>query len=381
MNEYLSSFKVAQYVVREEDKIEEIEREIIKQEENVDPDYWEKLLRHHYEQQQEDLARNLGKGKRVRKQVNYNDAAQEDQDNQSEYSVGSEEEDEDFDERPEGRRQSKRQLRNEKDKPLPPLLARVGGNIEVLGFNTRQRKAFLNAVMRWGMPPQDAFTTQWLVRDLRGKTEKEFKAYVSLFMRHLCEPGADGSETFADGVPREGLSRQQVLTRIGVMSLVKKKVSVFVWRRLELPVSKASSPTKTSPTTPEASATNSPCTSKPATPAPSEKGEGIRTPLEKEEAENQEEKPEKNSRIGEKIETEADAPSPALSLGERLEPRKIPLEDEVPGVPGEMEPEPGYRGDREKSATESTPGERGEEKPLDGQEHRERPEGETGDLG
>lgn len=84
-----------------------------------------------------------------------------------------------------------------------------------------------------------------------------------------------------------------------------------------------------------------------------------------------------------------------------------------------MEPEPGYRGDREKSggcmalgvmgglefggslflgsgaegdilpscplppptATESTPGERGEEKPMDGQEHRERPEGETGDLG
>ncbi|MGH0187514.1 UNVERIFIED_CONTAM: hypothetical protein FKN15_025133 [Acipenser sinensis] len=51
-------------------------------------------------------------------------------DNQSEYSVGSEEEDEDFDERPEGRRQSRRQLRNDKDKPLPPLLARVGGNIE-----------------------------------------------------------------------------------------------------------------------------------------------------------------------------------------------------------------------------------------------------------
>lgn len=52
---------------------------MIKQEENVDPDYWEKLLRHHYEQQQEDLARNLGKGKRIRKQVNYNDASQEDQ--------------------------------------------------------------------------------------------------------------------------------------------------------------------------------------------------------------------------------------------------------------------------------------------------------------
>ena len=46
---------------------------------------------------------------------------------------------------------------------------------QVLGFNSRQRKAFLNAVMRYGMPPQDAFTTQWLGRDLRGKSEKEFK--------------------------------------------------------------------------------------------------------------------------------------------------------------------------------------------------------------
>ncbi|XP_041038495.1 chromodomain-helicase-DNA-binding protein 4-like, partial [Carcharodon carcharias] len=184
MNEYLSSFKVAQYMVREEAEEEEqtVEREIIKQEESVDPDYWEKLLRHHYEQQQEDLARHLGKGKRIRKQVNYNDASQEDRDwqddqsdNQSDYSVASEEGDEDFDERTEaGRRPNRRALRNDKDKPLPPLLARVGGNIEVLGFNARQRKAFLNAILRYGMPPQDAFTSQWLVRDLRGKTEKEF---------------------------------------------------------------------------------------------------------------------------------------------------------------------------------------------------------------
>uniref|UniRef100_A0A8C1J8Y2 Chromodomain helicase DNA binding protein 4b n=2 Tax=Cyprinus carpio TaxID=7962 RepID=A0A8C1J8Y2_CYPCA len=235
MNEYLSSFKVAQYVVKDEDE-EDVDREIIKQEESVDPDYWEKLLRHHYEQQQEDLARHLGKGKRPRKPVNYNDCSQEDRDwqddqsdNQSDYSVASEEGDEDFDERSEAnsRRPSRKGLRNDKDKPLPPLLARVGGNIEVLGFNARQRKAFLNAVMRYGMPPQDTFTTQWLVRDLRGKSEKEFKAYVSLFMRHLCEPGADGAETFADGVPREGLSRQHVLTRIGVMSLIRKKVQEF----------------------------------------------------------------------------------------------------------------------------------------------------------
>lgn len=245
-NEYLSSFKVASYVTKEGDNEEEVDTEIIKQEaENTDPAYWIKLLRHHYEQQQEDIARTLGKGKRVRKQVNYNDGGmttdtREDstwQENLSDYnsdfSAGSDEdkEDDDFDEKNEGdlNRRSRRRMerKDERDRPLPPLLARVGGNIEVLGFNARQRKAFLNAIMRYGMPPQDAFNSQWLVRDLRGKSEKNFKAYVSLFMRHLCEPGADNAETFADGVPREGLSRQHVLTRIGVMSLIRKKVQEF----------------------------------------------------------------------------------------------------------------------------------------------------------
>ncbi|KAL4714068.1 hypothetical protein ACJJTC_008422 [Scirpophaga incertulas] len=248
-NEYLSSFKVANYSTKEGDNEEEVDTEIIKQEaENTDPAYWIKLLRHHYEQHQEDQARTLGKGKRVRKQVNYNDGSvaqtenREDstwQENGSDYnsdfSQGSEDdkEDDDFDEKNDNgdllSRRSKRRLerREERDRPLPPLLARVGGNMEVLGFNARQRKSFLNAIMRYGMPPQDAFNSQWLVRDLRGKSERNFKAYVSLFMRHLCEPGADNAETFADGVPREGLSRQHVLTRIGVMSLIRKKVQEF----------------------------------------------------------------------------------------------------------------------------------------------------------
>ncbi|XP_061112240.1 chromodomain-helicase-DNA-binding protein 4-like isoform X3 [Conger conger] len=304
MNEYLSSFKVAQYVVKDEEEAEEeVQREIIKQEESVDPDYWEKLLRHHYEQQQEDLARNLGKGKRIRKQVNYNDGSQEDRgsrrdwqddqsDNQSDYSVASEEGDEDFDERSEvnSRRPNRKGLRNDKDKPLPPLLARVGGNIEVLGFNARQRKAFLNAVMRYGMPPQDAFTTQWLVRDLRGKSEKEFKAYVSLFMRHLCEPGADGAETFADGVPREGLSRQHVLTRIGVMSLIRKKVQEFEhvngqWSMpwmMELEESKkaaaAAAARPDSPGNPKTPSTGTPADTQPNTPATAPKTPSTGTP-------------------------------------------------------------------------------------------------------
>ena len=122
--------------------------------------------------------------------------------------------------------------------------------------------------MRYGMPPQDAFNSQWLVRDLRGKSEKNFKAYVSLFMRHLCEPGADNNETFADGVPREGLSRQHVLTRIGIMSLIRKKVQEFEHingtASMDLP---EPPPTQNGDTsTPSESKTTSPS----ATPAPAD---------------------------------------------------------------------------------------------------------------
>ena len=45
-------------------------------------------------------------------------------------------------------------------------------------------------------------------------------------MRHLCEPLQESSEKFADGVPREGLSQQHVLTRVGMIALLKRKVLV-----------------------------------------------------------------------------------------------------------------------------------------------------------
>ena len=57
---------------------QEPETEILKEqnpEPQSDPDFWERLLRHHYEQQRELEAAKLGKGKRVRKQVNYLDAS------------------------------------------------------------------------------------------------------------------------------------------------------------------------------------------------------------------------------------------------------------------------------------------------------------------
>merc|ERR1719342_190704 len=277
---------------------------------------------------------------RVRKQVNYGDGGEVGaggrdgdgswQENMSDYNSDfsmseDDKEDDDFDEKndddPQGRsrRDIRRDMKKEKDRPLPPLLARVAGNIEVLGFNARQRKSYLNAIMRYGMPPQDVFNSQWLVRDLRGKSEKCFKAYTSLFMRHLCEPGNENSETFADGVPREGLSRQHVLTRIGVMSLIRKKVQEFegingkqsmphlVQKKEKKPITidgddevRSISSTPATGTTP----TGTPASSARASPQPKEKEEKVEDDDVKEVPKDSKEAPKVN---GEK-EKEAGAP-------------------------------------------------------------------------
>ena len=45
-----------------------------------------------------------------------------------------------------------------------------------------------------------------------------------MFMRHLCEPDNPDALTYTDEVPKETVSRQNILTRIGIMRLVRNKV-------------------------------------------------------------------------------------------------------------------------------------------------------------
>ncbi|KAK2710509.1 hypothetical protein QYM36_011889, partial [Artemia franciscana] len=228
-NEYLSSFKVATYSTKEGIVEGEVESKFIKQEtENPDPVYWENLLSRHCDQVQETVDDSLGKGKRVRRQVNYTVVIQDrDGDlhgnganNQSDYAAKSE-------------RGGKRKIPENQQsdpgalQPRPPKLAKVNGSFEVLGFNAQQRKAFLKAVMRYGMPLEEAMSTQWLMRDLKGISEQHFRSYASLFMRHLLESGNESDATFSDGVPRENICRQDVLTRMGILALIRKKVAEF----------------------------------------------------------------------------------------------------------------------------------------------------------
>ena len=178
------------------------------------------------------------------------------------------------------------------------------------------------------MPPQEAFNSQWLVRDLRGKSEKCFRAYTSLFMRHLCEPGNDQAETFADGVPREGLSRQHVLTRIGVMSLIRKKVSEFeningsysLPEALMKPVDPVSGDKSNS-----TSVNGTPATSVAPSPAPS-----VKESEEKDEDKNKEKEKEKDSETKETVKEEKDKEEPSAEKEkEETKPEeKVKTEDE-----------------------------------------------------
>lgn len=169
LNDYLSSFKVATYKTREEAEEDE-NREVIMQEETTTAtDFWENLLRHHYEQEKEEEMAALGKGKRVRKQVQYWTAGVEDnpKDNDDKYDADVNEGGSGSDEE-EDKRMTTKKFKKLHDRPLPPLLSKVNGNLEVYGFSTRARRAFLNMIMRWGLPPQDmTYDTRWYVRELR----------------------------------------------------------------------------------------------------------------------------------------------------------------------------------------------------------------------
>lgn len=58
-----------------------------------------------------------------------------------------------------------------------------------------------------------------------------FSAYVNMFMRHLCEPDNPEATTYSDEVPKETVSRQNILTRIGIMRLVRNKVQSVQYLR------------------------------------------------------------------------------------------------------------------------------------------------------
>merc|ERR1711956_179561 len=131
-----------------------------------------------------------------------------------------------------------------------------------------------------------------------------------------CEPGNESAETFADGVPREGLSRQHVLTRIGIMSLIRKKVQEFetINGKHSMPhlaaklaeiakegLLKGSAATTAANTASNTPTSGTPASTAPASPAPKEAAEA-----EKEKQKSPEDKEKEKEKSDEPSETKKD---------------------------------------------------------------------------
>ncbi|KAJ8751693.1 hypothetical protein K2173_025859 [Erythroxylum novogranatense] len=188
--------------------------------------YWEELLKDRYEVHKVEESNSLGKGKRSRKQM----VSVEEDDLAGLEDVSSDGEDDNYEAdltdgetastgTLSGKRTYKKRSRMDSMEPIP-LMEGEGRSFKVLGFNQNQRAAFVQILMRFGVGEYD-----WkeFVPRLKQKTYKEIESYGKLFLTHIVEENNE-TDTFTDGVPKEGLRVQDVLVRIATLSLVDEKV-------------------------------------------------------------------------------------------------------------------------------------------------------------
>ena len=67
---------------------------------------------------------------------------------------------------------------------MPPKFVKTTKDFEVYGFHSRQRRAYINLCMRYGLPPKDNFQDRWIVRELSRKVncsvDENFQMFVYL---------------------------------------------------------------------------------------------------------------------------------------------------------------------------------------------------------
>ncbi|XWS72736.1 hypothetical protein CRYUN_Cryun02cG0066000 [Craigia yunnanensis] len=230
---FLKAFKVAnfEYIEEAETVAEEEAQKVPVENKNTTNNfertsYWEELLRDRYEVHKIEEVNALGKGKRSRKQM----VSVEEDDLAGLEDVSSDGEDNNFEAEltdgdttssgnQSGRKPYRKRVRVDNTEPIP-LMEGEGKSFRVLGFNQRQRAAFVQILMRFGVGD---FDWKEFASRLKQKTYDEIKDYGTLFLTHIAEDITD-SPTFSDGVPKEGLRIQDVLVRIAVLLLVSKKV-------------------------------------------------------------------------------------------------------------------------------------------------------------
>lgn len=269
MNDFLRSFRVASYQMKDTNDVEkeiaalELEEEEEKKKQE-DPNYWSRLLEEDHLQQiqiekQEKIERDLmmGRGKRNRRKVNYSDTTNQKpdaedpdfkpyhdrfikkkDDNDDEYKPNEEEirlnsmSDYMDSSDSEGEKEEvPEEMSNNKDAvtkvKLPPVLSTFRGSTYVLGFSKRERYLFTELVMKYGLPPDPIKGSAWFTKDFTRKPEKHMRAYTYLFLKHLNEPTSKDQTKYSDGTPVDGLSAQTIFMRLGMLALIRKKVFEF----------------------------------------------------------------------------------------------------------------------------------------------------------
>ncbi|KAL8475219.1 hypothetical protein ACS0TY_031582 [Phlomoides rotata] len=189
--------------------------------------FWEDLLRDKFEVQKIEEFNSMGKGKRSRKQM----VSVEEDDLAGLEDVSSDGEDDNYEAEltdnetvPVGTaavRKPKKRTRESSESI--PLMEGEGRSLRIKGFNQSQRAAFVQILMRFGVGKYD-----WaeFVPRLKQKTLQEIHEYGELFLTHICEE-VNGSPTFADGVPKEGLRTDDVLVRIGTLNQIRDKLKLL----------------------------------------------------------------------------------------------------------------------------------------------------------
>ncbi|KAH6757889.1 chromatin remodeling factor CHD3 [Perilla frutescens var. hirtella] len=190
--------------------------------------FWEDLLRDKYEVHKVEEFNAMGKGKRSRKQM----VSVEEDDLAGLEDVSSDGEDDNYEAELTDnetvsfgatavRRPYRKKARDTSEKL--PTMEGEGRYLRVLGFNQSQRAVFVQILMRFGV---GEFDWAEFVPRLKQKTFDEINDYGSLFMQHICEEIND-SPTFSDNVPKEGLRIEDVLVRIGTLSLIRDKLKAL----------------------------------------------------------------------------------------------------------------------------------------------------------
>ncbi|KAL9819539.1 CHD3-type chromatin-remodeling factor CHR7 [Arabidopsis thaliana] len=246
--DFLKNFKVAsfEYVDDENEAAALEEAQAIENNSSVRnadrTSHWKDLLKDKYEVQQAEELSALGKRKRNGKQVMYAeddlDGLEEISDEEDEYCLDdlkvTSDEEEEADE-PEAARQRKprtvtrpyRKRARDNSEEIP-LMEGEGRYLMVLGFNETERDIFLRTFKRYGA---GNFDWKEFVNPLYMKTYDEINKYGILFLKHIAENPTDNSTNFkvitamvyADGVPKEGISSDELLVSMTFMMLVKEK--------------------------------------------------------------------------------------------------------------------------------------------------------------